>query len=277
MSDGVPPEFMSLAFRSRARSAPPRAGKRRRGEDAASAALGYDPDLHAFPAAPPLLLHKLAAGAPEVPRLPPWTQVARAKFGARSRPTHAALLKLHEEILEFWDMVRETKAEAEEAGGALDAMTAALKESNGDQAELRVFGSRVYGLALPWADWDVTIVRSRRGKKETLTALAAALRRSTDFVEVQPILKARVPIVKCRHAATGIELDVSCGEASGCRSAAAVRGFVDQVSSRCRAAQPAVRTRACARLTASWLRNPRSSRRSCRWFWCSSTFWRSGG
>ncbi|KAA0155218.1 hypothetical protein FNF29_01968 [Cafeteria roenbergensis] len=125
-------------------------------------------------------------------------------------------------------MSRETPAEAEEASIVLDAMKDALRDAVGEGPELRVFGSRVYGLALPWADWDVTIVKGSRGKIATLQALASALQRRPDFTEVNPILRARVPIVKCRHAATGIELDVSYGEESGCVSAAAVRAFVDQ-------------------------------------------------
>ena len=221
------PDFLSLQQKPSRRSVsvPQRSNKRPRPGEGS---LGYDEDLHAFAAASPMLLHQGPSGAPPLPKETPWAQVAHARHGHRSRPTAAALLRLHEEVLDFWDMSRETPAEAEEASIVLDAMKDALRDAVGEGPELRVFGSRVYGLALPWADWDVTIVKGSRGKIATLQALASALQRRPDFTEVNPILRARVPIVKCRHAATGIELDVSYGEESGCVSAAAVRAFVDQ-------------------------------------------------
>lgn len=221
------PDFLSLQQKPtrRAVSVPQRSGKRPRRE---SGTLGYDEDLHAFAAASPMLLHQGPNGAPPLSKETPWAQVANARHGHRSRPTAASLLRLHEEVLDFWDMSRETPAEAEEASVVLDAMKDALRDAVGEGPELRVFGSRVYGLALPWADWDVTIVNGNKGKIPTLQALASVLQRRPDFTEVNPILRARVPIVKCRHAATGIELDVSFGEESGCLSAAVVRAFVDQ-------------------------------------------------
>lgn len=140
----------------------------------------------------------------------------------------AGLLRLHEEILEFWDFVRETPEEVEEAAKVLRAVDAARKAAVGDSTELRVFGSRVYGLSLPWADYDVVITNCSAGAGE-MAAVEMELQRSGLFDYVECISSARIPLVKCRHASTGIEVDISFGQDSGGTSAAVVRQFIEKV------------------------------------------------
>lgn len=111
-----------------------------------------------------------------------------------------------------------------------------------------IYGSLCTGLLTPSSDMDCVVVPSPTaalhgnaqavrqvmapvldssaalGQQERKSRLAAgiravanAMRRSRDFNDVRAIVHARVPIVKCRHRAEGLGVDLSF-EQDGCRS-----------------------------------------------------------
>jgi DNA polymerase sigma len=191
-------------------------------------ANAYDAELHAFPAAPFEHLRRPVTNAPPLPRVPPWTEVSNQRHGFRTRPTKACFLRLHQEILEFQDMMQETPEEAANAVHVLDLVDQARSAAFvGVKTSLRVFGSRLYGMNLPRADWDVVIV-GHPNAQQALRQLDRVLRTQEEFDYVESIPSARVPLVKCRHAATGMEVDISFDHSSGGMSALAIRGFVKQ-------------------------------------------------
>ena len=74
----------------------------------------------------------------------------------KSLPGSCALLRLHEEVLDFARFMAPTAAEQEYADGALTRITDAIKHLYPD-TRMEVFGSRANGLVLPTSDWDVVL------------------------------------------------------------------------------------------------------------------------
>lgn len=163
---------------------------------------------------------------------PPW----RGGSGRNltSLPSSTALLRLHEEILEFADMMSPTPAEMAVADAALarvrDACLAVFPT-----ARLEVFGSRANGLVLPTSDWDVVLF-GVKGCSRTMHRLAAEFRARKLESKMEVIDSARVPIVKLRERASGVNIDISFDAASG----VVTRGLIAEVLARYPAVRPLV-------------------------------------
>ena len=229
------PDFLSLE--SPAAEASQRQEERRRPVKRARQSVESDATAAAEPGGAIGATAEAETGSMTVDGTVPWGRVARFRAGKRRRGGmgRAALLWLHEEILQLCEMLEETPEEAGAAADVLRAVDTARERSLGGSSSLVVFGSRVYGLNLPWADWDVVVTGSDMPEGAALTTLGAALRRDRQFDKVEVIASARIPIVKCRHASTGIEVDISMNLSAGkssMRSATLVRSFVRQVRER---------------------------------------------
>ena len=74
----------------------------------------------------------------------------------KSLPGSCALLRLHEEVLDFARFMSPTPSEQEYADGALMRIADAVKHLYPD-ARVEVFGSRANGLVLPTSDWDIVL------------------------------------------------------------------------------------------------------------------------
>lgn len=160
-----------------------------------------------------------------------------------SQPSQAALLRLHEEILDFVAFISPTPHETRIAARALSAVQAVIAKV-WPECRVEVFGSRANGLVLPTSDWDLVVfgasptstsmrklarefeatgvatkteVRGRlaRTRVDSSLALLQRLTRPSPARVSQVIDSARVPIVKAWEAGSGIQIDVSFEVASG--------------------------------------------------------------
>ncbi len=84
----------------------------------------------------------------------PWRGSGQHEYN--TLPQHNALLRLHEEILEFVSMMRPTAGEEASANLTLQRIVHVIEETF-PGAEVFVFGSRATGMALPDADWDICV------------------------------------------------------------------------------------------------------------------------
>ena len=84
----------------------------------------------------------------------PWRGSGQSEYS--TLPSRNALLRLHEEILEFVSMMRPTAGEEHSANATLERIVHVV-EATFPGAEVFVFGSRATGMALPDADWDICV------------------------------------------------------------------------------------------------------------------------
>lgn len=81
-----------------------------------------------------------------------------------------------------------------------------------------VFGSSASGTATKGSDMDVAIMTRGGGTMEptkaVLRRMERAIRASQQFINIQPILRARVPIIKVVDRQTGLHVDLAFGQAS---------------------------------------------------------------
>jgi predicted nucleotidyltransferase len=92
----------------------------------------------------------------------PWQVSLTGAF--KSLPTSCALLRLHEEVLDFAQFMSPTLSEQEYADEALTRITQAIQQLYPD-ARVEVFGSRANGLVLPTSDWDVVLFNVPSGSR----------------------------------------------------------------------------------------------------------------
>lgn len=111
----------------------------------------------------------------EAKETPPWRGAGQNAFN--SLPQHSAMLRLHEEVLEFVSMLRPTVDEQEAANTTLMRVVDVVR-SQYPGAEITLFGSRASGMALPDADWDICVhnVPSTQSYLECLGDVRTALR-----------------------------------------------------------------------------------------------------
>lgn len=88
------------------------------------------------------------------------------------------------------------------------------------------FGSAETGLVLRGGDVDLcVVVTSDRGQKRLVRDIARALREE-NYTSIQPITRAKVPIVKCRDAVTNLPIDVSVNNTLALRNTELIRSYV---------------------------------------------------
>lgn len=83
--------------------------------------------------------------------------------------------------------------------------------------KIEPFGSVANGLALKSSDVDLHISSLSEKIDSTIAykTITRMLYRSKQFSDIVPIRKARVPIIKCVHLATGFSLDINTSESYG--------------------------------------------------------------
>jgi len=88
------------------------------------------------------------------------------------------------------------------------------------------FGSAETGLVLRGGDVDLcVVVTSDKGQKRLVRDIARALREE-NYTSIQPITRAKVPIVKCRDAVTHLPIDVSVNNTLALRNTELIRSYV---------------------------------------------------
>mmetsp|Transcript_6693 Transcript_6693/g.9362 ORF Transcript_6693/g.9362 Transcript_6693/m.9362 type:complete len:491 (+) Transcript_6693:31-1503(+) len=142
------------------------------------------------------------------------------------------LIRLHDEILGFCDLVTMTAEEKSARAEAIADTKEAVKEAFGSSAKVAVFGSEMTGLTLPSSDIDVVVFgatseSSSSKKKNHLRIFGNAIKAKARSVEI--IANARIPLVKFTTKQYGVSIDVSFDVDSGLRTAELVRRFCDEL------------------------------------------------
>ncbi|EME41392.1 hypothetical protein DOTSEDRAFT_46399 [Dothistroma septosporum NZE10] len=145
--------------------------------------------------------------------------------------TSSVGLKLHKEILDFYDYVRPHRHEEELRAGIIDRLQRDLQYfrqigPNVNKIEVRSFGSFPAGLYLPTADMDLVALSSDyldHGLKRLCQIRKHMWKMSDHFNRsrlpapgtVAPVIGAKVPLVKFVDGHTGIKVDLSFENDSG--------------------------------------------------------------
>eukprot|EP00611_Tribonema_gayanum_P022495 TRINITY_DN451_c0_g1_i7.p1 TRINITY_DN451_c0_g1~~TRINITY_DN451_c0_g1_i7.p1 ORF type:complete len:340 (-),score=51.74 TRINITY_DN451_c0_g1_i7:988-2007(-) len=141
------------------------------------------------------------AGAGAV--LPPW-------FRHEHWCPENVLVTLHNEILDFCDLVKPTKAEHEDAERALNFVTQVAEQVLGNGVAVHVFGSHLTKLLVPSSDLDLVIMNA---PSNAIHLLSRDLRRRSNTGEIESlevIGKAKVPIIKFVYVPPGGTAKLNC-------------------------------------------------------------------
>lgn len=178
----------------------------------------------------------------------PWHRHSNTRDGFRSSPTDSVLLHLHQEIVEFAEMLTLTPAEVTAAEAALERVLRAVAECWPD-ARVEVFGSRATGLVVPDSDIDLVVFApqiaaamreakangsGRRGTgrhhKRTahLFTLSDKIERAGIASYLEVVDSARIPIIKLRDKESGIGVDICFEEKGGPRTGALIRSWLQE-------------------------------------------------
>jgi non-canonical poly(A) RNA polymerase PAPD5/7 len=136
-------------------------------------------------------------------------------------------LRLHEEIILLNRCLRPTVDEQQARIDAVERIRQVVK-GLWPKSRLEVFGSFATGLFLPSSDIDAVILDSKCSDiRQGLRVLGKALSRKKIAVEVQTILKARVPIIKFVEKTSRYQFDISFDVSNGPEAAELVLALVD--------------------------------------------------
>ena len=141
-----------------------------------------------------------------------WPNLHNALIGELEFPTAAeipqeALARLNDDVTEMLRKQLEQNKK-DKSRTKLFKFLKQLLESRFPGSTLDKFGSSVTGLSLAQGDLDLCLQISGTVPKKIFNKIGKLLRQY-DFVEIVVIPHAKVPIVKCRDAKTGIPLDIS--------------------------------------------------------------------
>ncbi|KAG5182611.1 hypothetical protein JKP88DRAFT_348807 [Tribonema minus] len=135
--------------------------------------------------------------------LPPW-------FRHEHWCPENVLVTLHNEILDFCDLVKPTKAEHEDAERALNFVTQVAEQVLGNGVAVHVFGSHLTKLLVPSSDLDLVIMNA---PSNAIHLLSRDLRRRSNTGEIESlevIGKAKVPIIKFVYVPPGGTAKLNC-------------------------------------------------------------------
>ncbi len=141
-----------------------------------------------------------------------WPNLHNALIGELEFPTAAeipqeALTRLNDDVTEMLRKQLEQNKK-DKSRTKLFKFLKQLLESRFPGSTLDKFGSSVTGLSLAQGDLDLCLQISGTVPKKIFNKIGKLLRQY-DFVDIVVIPHAKVPIVKCRDAKTGIPLDIS--------------------------------------------------------------------
>lgn len=156
---------------------------------------------------------------------PPWHR----QLSCRQTSVRSPLLQLHQEIVDFCELISPTSEEHQLRAMAVQRVAKVIK-SIWKQCQVNVFGSFATDLYLPTSDIDIVILDSGCCHIQSgLKALAKALTKEGVARNMQVIGKARVPIVKFVETESMISFDVSFDMQSGPEAAKFIKDALDAV------------------------------------------------
>eukprot|EP01025_Chloroclados_australasicus_P065498 TRINITY_DN8925_c0_g2_i1.p1 TRINITY_DN8925_c0_g2~~TRINITY_DN8925_c0_g2_i1.p1 ORF type:complete len:457 (-),score=63.18 TRINITY_DN8925_c0_g2_i1:447-1817(-) len=154
----------------------------------------------------------------------PWIKYCR---GFNSR-----MAALHNEIVQFCKCLEATAQERRSREEAVAQVTQVIKSIWKD-SKVMVFGSFATGLYVPTSDIDLVVVDEvfdvdRIENLDNMRACANLLTRQGVAENAKVISKAKVPIIKFEHAASGVNIDVSFGKANGPQAAEYIKRMLEK-------------------------------------------------
>ena len=136
---------------------------------------------------------------------------------SKCHTTHG-ILKLHYEILDFYEFIK-LKPEEKELRRKTFEEVKNLIESNYKEYSVKIFGSFTIDLSLPDSDIDLLILSdkikknfdecTKKEKIEPLEKIYKLIENSNKFSSYELIKDAKVPIIKCVYKETDIHVDIS--------------------------------------------------------------------
>ncbi|KAL9651506.1 hypothetical protein ABK040_001452 [Willaertia magna] len=117
-------------------------------------------------------------------------------------------LRLHYELIDFYNFIKQTKEEEIVRKRVIEKVSNIILEID-PKAKIQLFGSYPCGLMLPGSDLDFHVF-TKLQQKTFLRKLNYQLKESEDFINIDFISQARVPIVKFKERQSRQEIDVSC-------------------------------------------------------------------
>lgn len=139
-------------------------------------------------------------------------------------------LRLHEEILDFCTYVSPTREEERIREDLVDRLKKVVEEMWPD-AQLKVFGSFLTKLYLPFSDMDMVVFGAKpKGNESVLDTLANRLRDDGIGEKIQVIGKARIPIIKLVDVETQIHCDICFDQTSGIESAKYINNLKQELT-----------------------------------------------
>ncbi|KAF9926893.1 hypothetical protein FBU30_003614 [Linnemannia zychae] len=96
-----------------------------------------------------------------------------------------------------------------------------------EDAKVFVFGSFHTKLYLPGSDLDIVVVLDNMSEKE-LKKLANEIRSTGFGINVEVILRTRVPIIKFQESKTGIDIDISYNQSDGFKTGAFIESITKE-------------------------------------------------
>ena len=135
----------------------------------------------------------------------------------------ADLVRLHQEILDFYQWVRPQDFEQEIRLEVISRLQKTFSKIE-PGCQLKPFGSFAAGLYLPTADMDLVLMTNGLGRskfppnsKPLLWYIHSILEKEGIAVpgSLQPIAQAKVPIIKFVDAITGLKIDLSFNNDTG--------------------------------------------------------------
>ena len=130
------------------------------------------------------------------------------------------MFRLHQEILDFYEWVRPQHFEQEirlDVISRLQSIFSRLEPG----CQLKAFGSFAAGLYLPTGDMDLVLITYGPSRSKSTKTLFWYIHTILDREKVavagslQPIAKAKVPIIKFVDAVTGLKVDLSFNNDTG--------------------------------------------------------------
>ncbi|KAF9209123.1 hypothetical protein BGZ49_006239 [Haplosporangium sp. Z 27] len=137
-------------------------------------------------------------------------------------------MMLTQELKDFVDYISPTREEHQVRIYAAKRLEKVIMQLWPDSS-VHIFGSFETKLYLPTSDMDIVVLRDSTFSRNDLYKLASILRSHSAAFDVTVIAKAKVPIVKCKEAISGIAVDISFNVTNGIQSAAIVSKFLDDM------------------------------------------------
>ncbi|XP_067929695.1 terminal nucleotidyltransferase 4B-like [Watersipora subatra] len=148
----------------------------------------------------------------------PWIKTGK-------RYPEQTLLRLHEEIKDFYDYMDPTDAEKHMRKQVVNRIQEVI-QSLWPQAKVDVFGSFETGLYLPTSDIDLVVFGKWTNLPLWTLENAFVERGIADRSTIKVLDKASVPIIKVVDKRTDVKVDISFNQVSGVRSVKYIKDFL---------------------------------------------------